>query len=409
MSRVALAFLLVACAESGDEGALHLGDGGPGDAAGPRADLWPDDARFGPRDFGGDPTDAVPPDAAYDLDSTVDLDAGEGDLDANGCPLGAPCNPIPIRDFPYQDMRDTTASPASEIDAYSCAPDIDESGDEFYYTFTVDEPGVLSAQVDDRGGDDVDVDLHVLDDFDPDTCRARDNRTIRLLLHPGSYVLVVDTWVNGDGRALPGPYTLDVDFLPTGGDPCATMQVDLRMVWRACDGSLDCFERDGERFLRTPAVGPLVKEAHLVTPADGFGDGWPSSGRDGIDAHYALSEAATDYVMDRREPWAPAGEGGSRWGQGSTGRPVPVTDEAWYVNMYWRDRPAPGTRMILRNPENGRAVVASAGYETGPGANTAVGGASEEIHDWLGTRHRSIALLGFAADDALPLGPIDCE
>ncbi|MEZ4465556.1 MAG: hypothetical protein R3F43_14040 [bacterium] len=30
--------------------------------------------------------------------------------------------------------------------------------------------------------------------------------------------------------------------------------------------------------------------------------------------------------------------------------------------------------MIISNPANGRAVVAAAGHETGPGANTAVGG-----------------------------------
>ena len=107
--------------------------------------------------------------------------------------------------------------------------------------------------------------------------------------------------------------------------------------------------------------------------------------------------------------WAPAGEGGSAWGQGSTGRPLPVEDEAWYVNMYWRERPAPGTRMIARNPATGRAVVLAAGYETGPGANTAIGGVTEEVHDWLETGHRDVLLLGFAADDALPLGPIECE
>ena len=248
-----------------------------------------------------------------------------------------------------------------------------------------------------------------LSDLDPASCLVRDNRALQRLLAPGVYYLVADTWVNGSGRALPGPYELTVDFHPTDGDPCAMVPVDLRMVWRACDGTLDCYEADGERFLRTPAFGPVVKEAHLVTVQDDFGGGWPAASRDGMAAHYALSEAATGYVMDRREPWAPEGEGGSQWGQAAYGRPLPVVDEAWYVNMYWRDRPDPGRRMILRNPENDRTVVAAAGYETGPGSNTAVGGASEEIHHHLGSNHRTRLLMGFAADDALPLGPIDCD
>jgi hypothetical protein len=129
---------------------------------------------------------------------------------------------------------------------------------------------------------------------------------------------------------------------------------------------------------------------------------------DGITDHYALSEASTGYVMDRAEPWAPAGEGGSEYGQGSTGAPLPVEDEAWYVNMYWKDRPAKGTRLLVWNPANGRVVVASGGYETGPGANDAIGGAVEEIHDHLGTSHRDGLVMGFAADQTLPLGPITC-
>ncbi|MEL6179986.1 MAG: hypothetical protein AAFS10_13590, partial [Myxococcota bacterium] len=116
----------------------------------------------------------------------------------------------------------------------------------------------------------------------------------------------------------------------------------------------------------------------------------------------------TTYAMERSEAWAPAGEGGSRFGQGSTGQPLPVEDEAWYVNMHWRDRPAPGTRMIVFNPHNNRAVVAAAGYETGPGSPTAIGGACEEIHHALGSEHRDTLLMGFAVDQDLPFGPIEC-
>ena len=124
-----------------------------------------------------------------------------------------------------------------------------------------------------------------------------------------------------------------------------------------------------------------------------------------------MSAAATGYEMSRSEPWAPAGEGGSEFGQGSTGSPIPVVDEAWYVNMYWASstRPARSTRMIVTNPENGRSVIASAGWETGPGSPARMGGASEEIHHALGSSHASTLTFAFATDQTLPFGPIVCE
>ncbi len=101
------------------------------------------------------------------------------------------------------------------------------------------------------------------------------------------------------------------------------------MHWRSCheNAPFDCEDDGSARRLATPAAGPLVREAHLVTVDEPFDEGWPTALRDRIERHYAVSEAATGFVMARREPWAPAGEGGSRWGQGSTGRPVPVEDE----------------------------------------------------------------------------------
>lgn len=332
---------------------------------------------------------------------------------SNPCTLGDICNPIPIDAFPYSDSRDTTQAPSDQFDSYDCAPSTDESGGEYFYELTLDERGIVSIDVSDEAG--VDIDVHLLDGPDAGMCLARDDTSISLTLDPGTYFLVADTWTNGSGIEQSGPYTLNVDFIPLAGGACETYPLDLKMFWTSCDPSLDCFEgvdsSDGQtyRWLRTPAVGPVVKEAHLVTVMDDFGGGWPNSFTDQIDEHYALSQAATGYVMNRSEPWAPAGEGGSEFGQGSTGAPLPVIEEAWYVNMYWRDRPAKGTRMIVRNPANGRAVVAAAGYETGPGNNSRIGGASEEIHHYLGTSHLDTLEMGFAVDDSLPFGPIDCQ
>jgi uncharacterized cupin superfamily protein len=76
--------------------------------------------------------------------------------------------------------------------------------------------------------------------------------------------------------------------------------------------------------------------------------------------------------------------------------------------MYWSDRPAGGTRMILRTAD-GRAVVASAGWETGPGNLDHIAGTTEEVHFYLGTGHLDEMTVGFAVDDTLPLGPIVCR
>jgi hypothetical protein len=63
--------------------------------------------------------------------------------------------------------------------------------------------------------------------------------------------------------------------------------------------------------------------------------------------------------------------------------------------------------MILRKPGTSRAVVVSAGYETGPGDLAKTGGTPEETHFYLGG-DRTMTL-GVAVDQSLPLGPRVCE
>ena len=340
---------------------------------------------------------------------------GSNDTSNDTSPTTPPCSPegtwecpIEVATFPYADARDTVDAPASLADSYACAPETDESGGDFVYRLEVPSAGALVVGVDDVSGDDVDVDVHLLEQGDPLTCRARDNRETSWIVEPGTWYVVVDTWAQ-DGAAFPGPYQLEVSFVPAPTGQCTFASRDLRMYWDDCAPGIDCVVEGDDVLLHTPSAGPVVGEAHLVTVDDDFGGGWPTSFTDQIEAHYALSQAASRYPMDRGEPWAPAGEGGSEFGQGSTGAPLPVLDEAWYVNMYWRDKPARGTRMLVWNPDTGGVVVASAGYETGPGANDAIGGATEEIHHALGTDHRDRLVMGFAADATLPLGPIDCE
>ena len=64
--------------------------------------------------------------------------------------------------------------------------------------------------------------------------------------------------------------------------------------------------------------------------------------------------------------------------------------------------------MIVTNPENGRSVVAIAGYETGPSHTHGIAGVVEEVHTVLGSAHQDDLTFGFAIDQTLSPGPIDC-
>lgn len=192
-------------------------------------------------------------------------------------------------------------------------------------------------------------------------------------------------------------------------EPCAMQVVDIEMLWNSCAPGIDCYEDSGDFFLRLPTEGPVVRNAHLVTDADAFGGGWPSSVFDGFFRHQQISQVNTGLGAELEEGWLPAGEGGSEWGQGATGAYVPNFDENYHITMFWANRPSIGTRMIVRNPVSGEVVVASAGLNTAPMANSRIAGVSEEIHEFLGTDHLDDLQIGFAVDQTLPLGPTNCE
>lgn len=389
-------------------------DRGLADGAAPSTnDAARDAARPEPADAAPAMPDARDPVPPADARTPPSPDASP-DAAAPACaPAGTFDCPIVVDRFPYMDTRDTTTAPSDAADSYVCRPQAQETGPEYVYRVRTPDRGLLSARLDAPPEGGPDIDLHLLTGPSADTCVARDNLALARTVEAGDHYVVADTWADADGVEYAGPYTLTITFQPIGDDACALLDLDLEMVWRSCAADVDCYEADDadgtpRRFLRTPATGPVVREAHLVTVADDFGGGWPGGFTEGIEAHYALSEAATGYHMDRGEPWAPAGEGGSEFGQGSFGDPLPVEDEAFYVNMYWRRPPPPGTRVLVRNPATGTAVVAAGGYETGPGNNAHIGGVTEEIHHHLGTGHLSVLQLGFLVDQTLPLGPIDC-
>jgi len=308
------------------------------------------------------------------------------------CPVGVVC----VTSFPFHDERDTSTAGASALDVYSCKLDADESGPEIVYRVTVPSDGFLSVVVYDD--DNTDIDVHILASQDGNDCLDRGDAQAKFDVDKGDVWVVADTWVDGSGDPQSGPYAIDIGFIAPSTGPC---DMDVGQMERVGDGG---------NTLAMPATGPIVKEAHLVTqdePAP-----YPSTATDELLEHYALTQAQTGYVMLRQEPWAPL-EGGSFYGAG-IGDPaaLPVLHEAYYVNMFWTAaaRPPKGTRMILRHPQDpSRAVVVAAGYETGPGDLSRVGGTPEEPHHYLGTGHLDELTLGIATDQSLPFGPRRCQ
>ncbi len=325
---------------------------------------------------------------------------GDGGTSAQGgggpCPAGVTC----VASFPFSESRDTSVEGGDVIDSYDCSPATNESGREILYRVTVPSEGFLSAAVFVDAG--VDVDVHILSSLDPALpqgtgCVDRGDRHARADVSAGDVWIVADSWTNGAGTSLEGAFRIDIGFLPVVEGPCAMQSGEMPRVG------------DGGDHLPMPATGPIVKEAHLVT--QGEPAPYPASNTDELEAHYALSQAATGLVMFREELWAPL-EGGDFYGAG-IGSPsrFPVTDEGWYVNMYWTPaaRPPRGTRMILRRPDDpSRAVVVAAGYETGPGNLSHIGGTPEEPHFYLRTGHLDDLTLGIATDQTLAFGPRKC-
>lgn len=313
--------------------------------------------------------------------------AGGGGAD---CPAGVTC----VTTFPFSDDRDTSLEGDEVLNGYACAPMTDESGPEILYRVTVPESGFLSTAVYDDAG--VDIDVHILSALDAASCLDRGDNGAAADVTAGDWWVVADTFVS-DGTPRVGAFQIDIGFVVPSLGPC---DMEVGVMPRVGD--------NGDSLVM-PATGPMVLEAHLVTQDEP--SPYPSTFTEELDEHYALSQAGTGFVMHRSEAWAPL-EGASFYG-GGIGSPTdfPLLHEAWYVNMYWTSaaRPPKGTRMIVREPGGDRAVVVAAGYETGPGDLSRIGGTPEETHYYMRTGHLDDMQLGIATDQSLPLGPRACE
>lgn len=293
---------------------------------------------------------------------------------------------ICINSFPYHITGDTSTSTRDNFNSYNCSS-VSEYGKEELYTFTLNESGTIIASIKELG---YDIDIYLLSSNDESSCLTRADKGISWHLQAGTYYIVADTY--GSGSGSPGPYELFVHFIKDTSN-CAMKHQAIRRIGTS-------------ELLSMPATGKVVAEDHLVTNEE-FGTSWPNGLRDGIENHYSLSEPF--YQMNRSKPWCPCCEPSNEYGQGSTAKPSPEA-ETFYVNMRWASgEVSRGEKYIIFNAITGKAIVAAAGYENGPGELSNIGGASEEIHDYLQTSHLSTFTFSSAINQDLEYGPIDCN
>ena len=115
--------------------------------------------------------------------------------------------------FVFHDARDTSTAPSDAFDTYPGYENLDESGPEVVYQFTLNEPARLAATIAFEEPAGTDVDLHLMSDLEPPTLVARGNTSLYAVLDPGTYYLTADTYVAG-GVEQAGLYELRLSIRP---------------------------------------------------------------------------------------------------------------------------------------------------------------------------------------------------
>ncbi len=140
-------------------------------------------------------------------------DAGNGPgadaagADAAGTP-GSWDDPIVIDRLPFTHSADTRTAAADAVDAYSCAPQTDESGGEVVYRLALPLPlRVRASVIVDAGAD---VNVHILSAPSGDACDDRGDSAAEWMVGADAGWIVVNTYAGTDGVPRAGAYQLTV-------------------------------------------------------------------------------------------------------------------------------------------------------------------------------------------------------
>lgn len=114
----------------------------------------------------------------------------------------------------FVDFRSTADSSSDLFDTYAGFTSLDESGSEYIYSFTIDQPSRVMAMIGKPDPSGVDIDIHLLGNLDPDTSNMdlidRGDFEVYARLEPGTYFLITDSYA---GKV--GDYELQVAIRPT--------------------------------------------------------------------------------------------------------------------------------------------------------------------------------------------------
>jgi len=134
---------------------------------------------------------------------------------------GTPDNPVIIAQFPFVHEGNTYLYRSDSFDVYTCehyenSAAINEEGPEMIYRFTVKSTGTLAAALTMGEGSDPaareDLDIHLLRSLDPNDCITRAHVSFSEPLEPGTYYLVVDSYVTSAGVRKGGAYRIEVSW-----------------------------------------------------------------------------------------------------------------------------------------------------------------------------------------------------
>lgn len=143
---------------------------------------------------------------------------GEGETEQGN---GSRTSPFIVStDQTFTDVRDTLNATDSVIDSYP-PNTLDESGPEYYYQIELTKWTIISASIAYPEPVGTDIDLHLVHSIDADNpgLIERGHYDVRAALPPGTYYLVMDTYVE-DGIPRPGEYNLSIEFSQINQPAC---------------------------------------------------------------------------------------------------------------------------------------------------------------------------------------------